>query len=195
MVQFTDTEFFEDLVEQFPIFKNTIFMLYADKFLSAIGKHVGGLDTLKMDTVGAVVIISVLQKDGTELIVDCGEMISDHLALQYKHVFDEHKINPICAKEKDLLPILQKDAAISFIDIDHFTDRTGKCAMLNNSSGVSVKEFPSKANLFEYTYVMLSEEQGSTVNINTVFKCPIVSVVSVQPAVVWFTKSKTKKDM
>jgi hypothetical protein len=195
MVQFLDPDFFEDLIEKFPIFKNTTFLLYTDKLLSAIGKHSGDLSTMKMYDNGVKIFISVAQKDESILEVECGEIISAHLAMQYKHVFDEHKIDPVCAREQDLLGVIQKDAPFSFIDIDHFTDRTGKCALLSNGSGVSIKEFPNKADLFEYSYSMLTVEQGTTVEINTVFKCPIVDVVSVQPAVVWFTKSKKEKDI
>lgn len=194
LVEFLDTEFFEDLTEQFPIFKDTTFLFYTDKFLSAVGKHTGDLSTLKMHNSGATIFVSVVLKDESVLEVECGEIISAHLALQYKHIFDEHRIDPVCAKQQELLQQIQKDAPFSFIDIEHFTDRTGKCALLSNGSGVSIKEFPVKADLFDYEYFMVTEDQGTTVELNTVFKCPIVSVVSVQPAVVWFTKSKLKKD-
>ena len=194
-VEFLDSEFFEDLVEQFPVFKDTTFMLYTDKFLSVVGKHVGDLSNLKMDVRGSDVVISASAKDGSLLEASCGEMISAHLANQYLRVFEEYRVDPIISKEKDLLPIIQKDAALSFIDVDHFTDRSGKCVLLSAGSGVSIKEFPAKADLFEYEYTMLSSELGSTVRINTRFKCPLVSVTSVQPATVWFTKSKIKKDI
>lgn len=195
MVQLLDPDFFEDLIEQFPIFKNTTFLLYTDTMLSAVGKHAGDLTTLKLYNKNEKIFISVVQKDETQIEVECGEIISAHLASQYKHVFDEHKVDPVCAKEQDLLQVIQKDAPFSFIDIEHFSDRTGKCALLSNGSGVSIKEFPSKADLFEYSYSMLTSEQGTTVELNTVFKCPIVSVTSVQPAVIWFTKSKLKEDI
>lgn len=188
-VEILDTEFLETLISKFTIFKTATFMLYADKFLAALGKHVGSLDTISLTADNIDILITVHQKDESELTVKCGEIISAYTASRYNQVFDEYKVDPITSKKYDILDDLQKGTPISIIELP-LNDHMVKCALLNNGSGVSIKEFPSKADLFEYSYCAITSASGKTLRVNIFFASPIVRVTSVQPATVWFTQTK-----
>lgn len=194
-VELNDSEFFNDLVERYPVFKDTTWMLYTDKLTSFVNKHIGTLNEMLITVDGINVIISVKVKDQEEpLVGEIGEIISEYMASQYLRVFNTALVDPVSAVETDLCGRISVDTPYTIIDVPHFTERTCKAALLLNGSGVSMKEFPKKADLFQYTYSMLSNAEGTTVRVNTRFKCPQVNVTSVQPAIVWFTKSKENKD-
>ena len=194
-VELNDSEIVNDLFERYPIFKDTTWMLYTDKFLSCVNKHVGDLNDIKITTEGATVFVSVKIKDQEEPFVsEMGEIISEYMTSQYLRVFNTAVVDPVTAVETELCGKISVDTPYTIIDVPHFTERTCKAALILSGSGVSMKEFPKKADLFQYTYSMLSSAEGTTVRVNTRFKCPQVNVTSVQPAIVWFTKSKENKD-
>ena len=195
LVELNDSEFFSDLIERYPVFKDTTWMLYTDKFMSFVNKHDGELKDIKIMVDGADIRISVWPKDAKEpLEGSIGEIISEYSATQYLRVFNASKVDPVSAVETDLLGHISIETPYTIMDVPHFTERTCKAALLLSGSGVSMKEFPKKADLFQYSYSMLSNAEGTTVRVNTRFKCPQVNVTSVQPAIVWFTKSKENKD-
>lgn len=194
-VELCDSDFFNDLIERYPVFKTCTWMLYTDKLTSYINKHVGELKDIKIYVEDVKIMISVNPKDSNEpLIGEIGELISEYTASQYLHVFNSALVDPVSSIETDLCGKMNIDLPYTILDVPHFTDRTCKAALILSGSGVSMKEFPKKADLFQYTYSMLSSAEGKTVRVNTRFKCPLVNVTSVQPSIVWFTKSKNNKD-
>ena len=192
-VELCDSDFFNDLVIRYPVFKDSTWMLYTDKLTSFINKHTGPLENIKIYVDGVSVNISVDTKESSEpLSGSIGELISEYTASQYLRVFNSALVDPVSAIETDLCGKISLDTPYTIIDVPQFTERTCKAALILSGSGVSMKEFPKKADLFQYTYNMLSSAEGTTVRVNTRFKCPLINVTSVQPAIVWFTKTNKK---
>lgn len=193
-VEIKDADFLEDLFEQFELFKKATFILYTDKFLATYAKHVGPISEIKMALHDKDISLSVNTKNNTPLVVNCGELISEYTASQYKRVFDEAKIDQLTAKEFDIRDLIDLDNPFSVIDVPFFNDRCCRAALLANQCGVSIKEYPAKSKYQEFQYSAVTTNDGTTVKLNTKFNCPNVSVVSVQPHMIWFTKAKQDKE-
>ena len=192
-VEIKDSEFIEDLFEQFDLFKKATFVLYTDKFLATYAKHVGPVSEIKMSLHDKDISLCVNTKDNTPLVVDCGELISEYTASQYKRVFDAAKIDQLIAKTFDIKSMIDLVNPFTIIDVPFFDDRICKAALLSNQCGVSIKEYPSKSKCESFHYSAITTNDGTTIKLNTKFDCPNVSVVSVQPHMIWFTKPIDKE--
>lgn len=191
-VEVLDPHVLEDLFEVFPFLKDTCCLLFTDKLLSTIGKHVGKVKDIQVFMNNENIDICVNTSNNTPLVVTCAQIISEHDASQYKRVFDSALINPLEAKEQDITNSIDTSNEYSVIDIDFFKDRI--CKFVHPLKGyVSIKEYPNKAVLLDYNYSAHITNDKSSIKINTVFKSPSINVVSVQPSMIWFTKPINKE--
>lgn len=192
-VEVLETQFMNDLFELFPFFKDTCCLLYSDKFLSTIGKHVGKLSEIQIFMNNENIDICVITSNKTPLVVTCAEIISEHDALQYKRVFDSALIDPMCATSQDISDSIDVKSDYSVVDLNFFKDRI--CKFVHPSKGyVSIKEYPNKAVLLDFSYTAYAINDKTSLRVNTVFKSPSVNVTSVQPSMIWFTKPKNKEN-
>lgn len=192
-VEVLDTHFLEDLFKVFPFLKDTCCLLYTDKFLSTIGKHTGKVSDIQVFMNNENIDLCVFTSNKTPLVVTCAEIISDHDALQYKRVFDSALIDPATAVGQDLTDSIREKEDYTVIDLEHFKDRI--CKFVHPLKGyVSLSEYPKKAVLLDFTYTAYSANDKTSVRVNTHFRSPSVNVVSVQPSMIWFTKSKDKEN-
>lgn len=190
-VEVLDTHFLEDMFELFPFLKNTTCLLYTDKFLSTIGKHIGNLKDIKVYTTDQNIDLCVTTKNNTPLVVTCAEIISEHDASQYKRVFDSALVDNLESKEQNIEPDINLENPYSVIDLNFFEDRV--CKFVHPVKGfISLKEYPTKAVLLDYTYKAKFTNDKSTIKVNTQFRSPSINVTSVQPSMIWFTKPKNK---
>ena len=190
-VEVLDTHFLEDLFELFPFFENTVCLLYTDKFLSTIGKHVGDLSNIKIFATDQNIDLCVETSNKTPLVVTCAEIISEHDACCYKQIFDNALVDDLESKEQKIEEPIKNP--YSLIDLDFFEDRI--CKFVHPIKGfVALNEYPTKAILLDYTYKAKFTNDKSTIKVNTQFRSPSVNVTSVQPSMIWFTKPKKVKD-
>ena len=192
-VEVLEEQFIEDLFEVFPFMKDTCCLLYTDKFLSTIGKHVGKLSEIQIFMNSENIDLCITTENKTPLVVTCATIISEHDALQYKRVFDSGLIDPTCSISQNIAESINSKDEYSVIDLNFFKDRI--CKFVHPLKGyVSLKEFPQKAVLLDYTYNAFITNDKKSLRVNTVFKSPSVNVTSVQPSMIWFTKPKNKED-
>ena len=193
IVEVLEKQFLDDLFEVFPFMKDTCCLLYTDKFLSTIGKHVGKLSEIKIHTNNENIDLCVITENKTPLVVTCATIISEHDALQYKRVFDSGCIDQVGAMSQDIAELINPKEDYSVIDLDYFKDRI--CKFVHPLKGyVSLKEFPQKAILLDFSYKAYATNDKMSLKVNTVFKSPSVNVTSVQPSMIWFTKPKNKEN-
>ena len=189
-VTLKDDDFVEDLFEVFPLLKNGIVLLYTDKFFSAINKNTGDLCDIKLVNKESKVLLSAKLDEAT-VETECGEIISSYQATRYLDIMQSGSINKSTSVSTKLNNRISLEDKLTILDLGKlFNDLDGDytCALLNNQSTISVKEFIKKANVTNYTHSVMSVREGDAARLNVWFSCPLVDVVSVQPAVVWFPK-------
>ena len=190
LVTVKDEDFMTDLFEQFPLLKQGIVLLYMDEFFSAVNKHTGSLDELRLSHKDNKIFISIKKLEVADE-VECGEIISSYQASRYFDIFNSGSINRSAAKSTTLNNKIAVDNKLTVLDLGKLFndfDWTYSCALLNNQSTISTKEFLKKAHIEHYTHSVISVREGNTARLNVWFSCPVIDVVSTQPAVVWFPK-------
>lgn len=191
-VEILNKQFMTDLYEVFPFFKDTCFLLYTDKFLSTIGKHVGGVKEIQVFMNNENIDLCVTTSNKTPLVVTCAQIISEHDASQYYRVFESALVDPVSAKTQDITNAIQEKENYTVIDLNFFEDRI--CKFVHPIKGyVSLKEYPNKALLLDYEYTAYITNDKTSVRVNTRFCSPAVNVTSVQPSMIWFSKPKNKE--
>lgn len=194
LVTIKDTEFLEDLFEQFPLFKQGIVLLYVDKFFSGLNKNTGSLSDIKLFNKNNKIFLSVLI-DRVSEEYECGEIISEYQAMRYYDVFNSGVINRSTAAMSPLENKIADTDKLTILDLGKlFNDFSGTytCALLNNRSTIAIKNFVKNSKVGLYTHTVLATREKDAVRLNILFSCPIIEVVSTQPAVVWFPK-RTKQ--
>ncbi len=191
-VEVLETQFMNDLFEVFPFFKDTCCLLYSDKFLSTIGKHVGKVSEIQIFINNEQIDLCVMTSNKTPFVMTCAEIISEHDAMQYKKVFDNALVDPLTSASQDIAESIDIKSDYSVIDLNFFEDR--ECKFVHPLKGyVSIKEYPNKALLLDYSYTAHITNDKTSLRVNTEFKSPSVNVTSVQPSMIWFTKPKNKE--
>ena len=193
LVSIKDTDFLMDLFEQFPLLKRAIVLLYMDAFLAAINKHNDDVNKIQLASINDTIIVKVLI-DGKETSIDCGKIISSYQASRYIDIFESGSINKNTAVSTSIENKISLDDKLTILDFGklfNLSDNHYTCALVNNQSTISVKEFLKKANVHQYTHTVMAVREGDTARLNVRFCCEYLDVLSVQPAVVWFPK-KTK---
>jgi hypothetical protein len=126
--------------------------------------------------------------------VTCGNVISSYQASRYLDIFESGTINNKTSVSTQLKNRISLDDKLTILDLGKIFgefDCDYTCALLNNQSTISTKEFLSKSNIETYTHTVMAIREGDAARLNIWFSCPVIEVVSTQPAVVWFPK-KTK---
>ena len=192
-VEVLDTHFLEDLFEVFPFFKDTCCLLFSDKFLSTIGKHVGNIKDIKIFSNNENIDLCVTTANNTPLVVTCAQIISEHDARQYNRVFESALIDQTAEYVQDITESIDGKSDYSVIDLNYFKDRI--CKFVHPLKGyVSLAEYPNKAVLLDFTYTAHVTNDKTSLRVNTHFTSPSVNVTSVQPSMIWFTKPKDKEN-
>ena len=186
-VELLDQKFLEDLIEVFPFIKDSVCLIYTDKLLSTIGKHSGSLKNIKITTSDQVINITVNTDNNDTLEVPCAELISEFTASEYKRIFDQALVDESNVIERSITDDLDLAADYSIIDIKDLMNQL-YCFVHPTKGYVSIKEYPTKAVLFDYTYDARITNDKASVKINTRFRSPMVNVTSVQPFMIWFKK-------
>ena len=188
LVSLKDEDFVNDLYEQFPLLKKAIVLLFMDQFFAAVNKHDGELKQIQLIHKDDTVIVLVCT-NGSMHGVTCGKVISSYQASRYLDIFKSGTIDKETSVSVPLTNKISLDDKLTVLDLGKlFNDSndTYTCALLNNQSTISVKEFLKKAEIKNFTHAVLSIRQGSSVKLNIWFSCPVLDVISTQPAVVWF---------
>ena len=192
-VEVLEKAFLEDLFERFAFFKDTCCLLYSDKFLSTIGKHIGKLDDIKIYANNENIDLCVTTSNDTPLIITCATIISEYDASQYYQLFKSALIDRATAYSQDISKSINCKEDYSIVNLDFFKDRI--CKFVHPLKGyVSLKEYPSKAVLLDFSYTAYATNDNTSLRVNTIFNSPTVNVISVQPSMIWFTKSKNKEN-
>ena len=190
-VEIFDTNFMDDLFERFPFFKEAICILYTDKILSTINKHVGSLEEIKTVFINNHYDVIVKTSEHTPLAVTCADLISPYDATQYVTLFQQSLVDPVLSKEKDISSDIDPNKDYSVVAFDILQDRHAKFVYATKSY-VSLKEYPAKSKITEYSYVARASADKKTIRVNTVFQNEWLRVTSVQPSMIWITTSKQK---
>ena len=159
------------------------------KYYKAISQGKDDIILKKIYPIGTKVLI-----DGKETSIDCGKIISSYQASRYIDIFESGSINKNTAVSTSIENKISLDDKLTILDFGklfNLSDNHYTCALVNNQSTISVKEFLKKANVHQYTHTVMAVREGDTARLNVRFCCEYLDVLSVQPAVVWFPK-KTK---
>lgn len=190
LVTVKDTEFVDDLFEQFPLLKQGIVLLYTDKFFSGINKNEGELKDIKLFNRDNKVFLSSI-KNRVSVEYECGEIISSYQASRYFDIFKSGSINRNTSSSVTLKDRIAVENKITVLDLGQlFDDFNGEytCALLNNQSTIAVNDFLKNSKIDNYTHTVLTVREKDAARLNIWFSCPVIEVVSTQPAVVWFPK-------
>ena len=190
LVTLKDTKFVDDLFEQFALLKQGIVLLYTDKFLSGINKNEGELNDIKLFNRGHLVFVSSI-KNRVAVEYECGEIISSYQANRYFDIFNSGAINHNTSSSVTLKERIAVEDKLTILNLGQlFNDFSGEytCALLNNQSTIAVDDFLKNAKVDNYTHMVLAVREKDAARLNIWFSCPVIEVISTQPAVVWFPK-------
>ena len=191
LVTFKDEEWFNDLIELFPLFKDSIVLLQVDKFLTGVNKHKGDVTQLHFVRRNTKVYI-VYAPDSVEEESECGEIISSYQARRYYDIFEQGRVDlsSVCKTPfpKDIddsgKPVVMNLGAL-------FPDRNellyNYVAYVGRST-IALTAFLKTIDLHEYLHEVIASREKDTVKLNVAFTSLLIDVLSVQPALVWFPK-------
>lgn len=194
MIVIKDEEFFNDLCEIFDIFKTAVFVLDTQKFLVAFNKTKSSLDNLKLKVDHDNNVVFEEHDKKTINSTVCGRVISASLASDYFNIYVSGKIfieNEKCrwfemAIEEPSEFKIDKYTALDIKSNTAPDTIITKAFLIDGMSTVSTKEFMKKTNDVNMSFIC--EQLPNAIKLNAFIDCPLVSVHSVQPAMLWWIR-------
>lgn len=184
----TDIEYYSLLVSKFPVLKDNVIYLNTAKFLSAFNKFVKDLDITEMLLVNDKIVLKCLDQ---EFVI--GDLISEFTSNLYYNTWESGLVKG----EQPYIKILQEadmnlDNPTFFNVMDHCPEYTGKIEPIKiiitaGRNTISVKEYFKKTNMLEYGVELKVGVENRAIKIQCSVKTPLVNVISVQPAIRYYS--------